>query len=166
MLKTFKKGGVHPPENKFSAGNAIQEMALPKVVYIPVAQHIGSPSAPVVKKGDKVRVGQLISKSAGFVSANIHSPVSGTVSKVDAISDSFGYPRQGIIIQVEGDEWEEGIDRSPGLVRECLLTGPEIVQKIQEAGVVGMGGATFPTHVKLIPPKGMTAEMQIGRAHV
>ena len=159
MLKTFKKGGVHPPENKFSAGNAIQEMALPKVVYIPVAQHIGSPSAPVVKKGDKVRVGQLISKSAGFVSANIHSPVSGTVSKVDAISDSFGYPRQGIIIQVEGDEWEEGIDRSPGLVRECLLTGPEIVQKIQEAGVVGMGGATFPTHVKLIPPKGMTAEM-------
>jgi Na+-translocating ferredoxin:NAD+ oxidoreductase subunit C len=159
VLKTFKLGGVHPPENKFSAGKAIQEMDLPKVVYIPVAQHIGSPSAPVVKKGDVVKVGQLISKSAGFVSANIHSPVSGTVAKVDLIPDSFGYPRQGIVINVEGDEWDESIDRSPNLVKECSLSGFEIVQKIQDAGIVGMGGATFPTHVKLVPPKGMKAEM-------
>lgn len=159
MLKTFKKGGVHPPENKFSAGKAIQEMELPKVAYIPVAQHIGAPSTPLVKKGDKVKTGQLISKSSGFVSANIHSPVSGTVTKVDAFPDAFGYPRQGIVINVEGDEWEESIDRSPDLVRECNLTGPEIVAKIQDAGIVGMGGATFPTHVKLVPPKGMKAEM-------
>jgi Na+-translocating ferredoxin:NAD+ oxidoreductase subunit C len=159
VLKTFKRGGIHPPENKLSAGKAIQEMELPKVVYIPVAQHIGSPSAPLVKKGDTVKVGQLISKSAGFVSANIHSSVSGTVAKVDLIADTFGYPRQGIVINVAGDEWEETIDRSPDLIRDCPLSGPEIVQKIQDAGIVGMGGATFPTHVKLVPPRGMKAEM-------
>lgn len=159
MLKTFKKGGVHPPENKFSAGKAIQEMELPKVVYIPVAQHIGAPSAPLVKKGDKVKAGQLIAKSSGFVSANIHSSVSGTVAKVEPVPDAFGYPKQGIIINVEGDEWEETIDRSPDLVKECTLSGQEIVQKISDCGIVGMGGATFPTHVKLVPPKGMKAEM-------
>ena len=159
MLKTFKKGGVHPPENKLSAGKAIQVMELPKVVYIPVTQHIGTPSAPVVKKGDFVKAGQLISKSAGFISANIHSSVSGTVAKVDLIPDTFGYPRQGIVINVEGDEWLDTIDRTTDLVRECNLSGPEIIQKIQDAGVVGMGGATFPTHVKLVPPKGMKAEI-------
>lgn len=159
MLKTFKKGGIHPPENKFPAGKAIQEVEVPKVVYIPVAQHIGSPSAPVVKKGDTVKVGQIISKSAGFVSANIHSSVSGTVAKVDLIPDTFGYPRQGIVINVEGDEWVDTIDRTTDLVKECNLSGPEIIQKIQDAGIVGMGGATFPTHVKLVPPKGMKAEI-------
>jgi Na+-translocating ferredoxin:NAD+ oxidoreductase subunit C len=159
VLKTFKKGGIHPPENKLSAGKAIQEMELPKVVYIPVAQHIGTPSTPLVKKGDTVKTGQLISKSAGFVSANIHSSVSGTVAKVDLIPDTFGYPRQGIVINVEGDEWLDTIDRTTDLVRECNLSGPEIIQKIQDAGIAGMGGATFPTHVKLVPPKGMKAEI-------
>lgn len=159
MLKTFKKGGIHPPENKLSAGKAIQEMELPKVVYIPVAQHIGTPSTPLVKKGDTVKTGQLISKSAGFVSANIHSSVSGTVAKVDLIPDTFGYPRQGIVINVEGDEWLDTIDRTTDLVKECNLSGPEIIQKIQDAGIAGMGGATFPTHVKLVPPKGMKAEI-------
>ena len=158
LLKTFTMGGVHPPENKFSADKPIEELELPAVVNIPVAQHIGAPSVPVVAKGDKVKAGTLIAKSSGFVSANIHSSVSGTVSKIDAIPDSFGYPRQGIIIQVEGDEWEPEIDRSTDLVRNISLSGPEIVQKIQDAGVVGMGGATFPSHVKLVPPKGMTAE--------
>ena len=159
MLKTFKKGGIHPPENKLSAGKAIQEMGLPKVVYIPVSQHIGTPSAPIVKKGDTVKAGQLISKSAGFVSANIHSSVSGTVAKVDLIPDIFGYPRHGIVINVEGDEWVETIDQTTDLVRECNLSCPEIIQKIQDAGIVGLGGATFPTHVKLVPPKGMKAEI-------
>lgn len=158
LLKTFTMGGVHPPENKFSADKPIEVLELPAVVQIPVAQHIGSPSTPVVAKGDKVRVGTLIAKSSGFVSANIHSSVSGTVSKIDSIPDSFGYPRLGIIIQVDGDEWEPEIDRSDDLVKNISLTGPEIVQKIQDAGIVGMGGATFPSHVKLVPPKGMSAE--------
>jgi electron transport complex protein RnfC len=158
VLKTFKLGGIHPPENKFSAGQAIRNAELSKVVSIPVAQHIGTPSIPVVAKGDKVMVGQLIAKSGGFVSANIHSPVSGTVAKLDKIPDSMGYPKQAIIINVEGDEWLETIDRSETLVRECDLDGAAIVQKINECGIVGLGGATFPTHVKLVPPKGMKAE--------
>lgn len=158
MLRTFKLGGIHPPENKFSAGQAIRNAELPKVVSIPVAQHIGTPSVPVVAKGDKVKVGQLIAKSGGFVSANIHSSVSGTVSKVDLVPDSLGYPKQAIIINVDGDDWLETIDRSDVLIKDCDLDGPAIVQKINDCGIVGMGGATFPTHVKLVPPKGMKAE--------
>ncbi|MCL1822280.1 MAG: RnfABCDGE type electron transport complex subunit C, partial [Prolixibacteraceae bacterium] len=159
MLRTFKKGGIHPPENKFSAAEPIREMELPKVVFIPLVQHIGAPAVPIVKKGDKVKTGQLIAQSGGFVSANIHASVSGTVVKIDPIADTFGYNRQGIVINVEGDEWEETIDRTPQLLRNCLLSGEEIIQKIKDAGIVGMGGATFPTHIKIVPPKGMKPEM-------
>ncbi|MEN8117657.1 MAG: electron transport complex subunit RsxC [Bacteroidota bacterium] len=159
MLKTFKFGGVHPPENKLSADKKIEELPLPKTVFIPVAQHIGAPSAPVVKRGDEVKVGQVIAQSSSFVSTNIHSSVSGKVKKVDFSADSSGYSKQGIFIDVDGDEWVEGIDRSEDLVKEISLEGPDIVKKIQEAGIVGLGGATFPTHVKLVPPKGMKAEV-------
>ena len=159
MLKTFKVGGVHPPENKLSAGKKIEVLPIPKTVFIPVAQHIGAPSTAVVNKGDVVKTGQIIAKSSGFVSTNIHSSVSGKVKKVDLAPDSSGYPKQGIFIDVEGDEWLEEINRSEDLVKEFNLDGPQIVQKIQEAGIVGLGGATFPTHVKLVPPKGMKAEI-------
>ena len=159
MLKTFKVGGVHPPENKLSAGKKIEVLPIPKTVFIPVAQHIGAPSTAVVNKGDVVKTGQIIAKSSGFVSTNIHSSVSGKVKKVDLAPDSSGYPKQGIFIDVEGDEWLEEINRSEDLVKEFKLDGPQIVQKIQEAGIVGLGGATFPTHVKLVPPKGMKAKI-------
>ncbi len=159
MLKTFKVGGVHPPENKLSAGKKIEELPIPKTVFIPVAQHIGSPSSAVVNKGDVVKTGQIIAKSSGFVSTNIHSSVSGKVKKIDVSADSSGYPKQGIFIDVEGDEWIENIDRSEALVKQFDFSGQEIVQKIQDAGIVGLGGATFPTHVKLVPPKGMKAEV-------
>jgi electron transport complex protein RnfC len=159
MLKTFKIGGVHPPENKITAGNKIEILPLPKTVFIPVAQHIGAPSTALVNKGDAVKVGQIIAKSSGFVSTNIHSSVSGKVKKVDVSVDSSGYPKQGIFIDVDGDEWLEGIDRSETLNSTFDLDGMTIVQKIQEAGIVGLGGATFPTHVKLVPPKGMKAEV-------
>jgi len=159
MLKTFKIGGVHPPENKLSKDKAIEVLPVPASVFIPVAQHIGAPATPVVKRGDEVKVGQLIAKSSSFVSANIHASVSGKVKKVDFSADSSGYPKQGIFIDVAGDEWLEDIDRSETLVKEINVDGPEIVQKIQDAGIVGMGGATFPTHVKLVPPKGMKAEV-------
>ncbi|MEZ5107130.1 MAG: electron transport complex subunit RsxC [Draconibacterium sp.] len=159
MLKTFKLGGVHPPENKLSAGKKIEDLAIPKSVFIPVAQHIGAPSTPVVNKGDSVKVGQVIAKSSSFVSTNIHSSVSGKVKKVDFSADSSGYPKQGIFIDVEGDEWMEEIDRSEALISNFELDGKEIVQKIQDAGIVGLGGATFPTHVKLVPPKGMKADV-------
>lgn len=159
MLKTFKKGGVHPPENKLSAGKPIQVLPPPASVFIPVAQHIGAPATPVVKRGDTVKVGQVIAKSSSFVSTNIHSSVSGKVKKVDFQADSSGYPKQGVFIDVDGDEWLEEINRSDELKKEFDLNGEEIVKKIQEAGIVGLGGATFPTHVKLVPPKGMKADV-------
>jgi electron transport complex protein RnfC len=159
MLKTFKVGGVHPPENKLSADKKIQDLPLPKTVFIPVAQHIGAPATPTVAKGDEVKVGQVIAKSSSFVSTNIHSSVSGKVKKVDFSADSSGYPKHGIFIDVAGDEWLENIDRSEELSSKINPEGPEIVKLIQEAGIVGLGGATFPTHVKLVPPKGMKAEV-------
>lgn len=159
MLKTFKVGGVHPPENKLSAGKKIEQLPIPKTVFIPVAQHIGAPSTAVVNKGDVVKTGQIIAKSSGFVSTNIHSSVSGKVKKVDVSQDSSGYPKQGIFIDVEGDEWIEDIDRSTDLAKNFNFNGQEIIQKIQDAGIVGLGGATFPTHVKLVPPKGMKADV-------
>lgn len=161
MLKTFSRGGVHPPENKLSAIQAIEQMALPKTVNIPISQHIGAPATPIVKKNDLVKTGQVIAKSSGFVSANIHSSVSGKVLKIDSVMDSSGYKKQSVIIQVDGDEWEGSIDRSPELVKEITLSGEEIIKKVGEAGIVGLGGATFPSQVKLSVPKGMTAEILI-----
>ncbi len=159
MLKTFKTGGIHPAENKLSAQKAIEVLALPKSVFIPVGQHIGAPAEAIVQKGDKVKVGQLIAKSSGFVSANIHSSVSGTVKKVEAGPDTSGYPKKGVYIDVEDDVWDEQIDRGTELKTEINLDSATILAKIQNAGIVGLGGATFPTHVKLIPPKGMNAEV-------
>lgn len=161
MLKTFRIGGIHPKENKFSAGKAIQPIALPAQVIVPLSQHIGAPCQPVVKKGDTVKVGTLIGKTVGFVSANIHSPVSGTVLKIDKALDASGYKRDAIFINVDGDEWEPTIDRSETLVKDCALSPKEIIDKIAAAGIVGMGGATFPTHVKLTPPPGKKAEVLI-----
>lgn len=161
MLKTFPLGGVHPPENKLSADKVIETAAVPTAVSIPVSQHIGAPATVVVKKGDKVKVGQVIAKSSGFVSANIHSSVSGTVQKIDKVMDSSGYKRQAVLIKVEGDEWEESIDRSTDLIKEIKFSSQEIITKVAEAGIVGLGGATFPSHVKLSVPKGMTAEILI-----
>ena len=129
-----------------------------------MSQHIGAPAKPVVKKGDKVKVGTLIAEAGGFISAPIHSSVSGTVFKVDNAINASGYLQPAIIINVEGDEWEETIDRSTKL--ETLeqhpeLTPEEIVNRIKAAGVVGMGGACFPTFVKLCPPPGAKPECVI-----
>lgn len=161
MLKTFRIGGIHPPENKLSAGKKISVLAVPKQVIIPLGQHIGAPAQAVVAKGDVVKVGTLLAKAGGFVSANIHSSVSGKVAKIDGAVDASGYKRPAVFIDVEGDEWEESIDRSDTLVKECTLSAKEIIAKIAEAGVVGMGGATFPTQVKLSPPPGNKAEVVI-----
>ena len=159
MLKTFPKGGVHPSENKFSAGKPVEALPLPVVATIPLSQHIGAPSVVRVKVGDRVKVGHLIAEGAGFVSANIHSSVSGTVKKVENFPDASGYKRPAVQIAVEGDEWEEGIDASDTLKTEITDSAGEIAKKIAAAGIVGMGGAAFPTHVKLSVPSGRKAEM-------
>lgn len=161
MLRTFRIGGIHPPENKLSAGKKITALAAPKQVIIPLSQHIGAPAQAVVKKGDLVKVGTLLAKAGGFVSANIHSSVSGKVNKIDNALDASGYKRPAVFIDVEGDEWEESIDRSETLVKECTLSSKEIIDKIAAAGIVGMGGATFPTQVKLLPPPGNKVDILI-----
>ena len=163
-MKTFKIGGIHPSEDKLSAKSPIRQAGLPRQAVISLYQHIGAPAKPVVAKGDEVKVGMLIAEADGFVSVPIHSSVSGKVNKIDAIVDASGYRRPAIFIDVEGDEWEEGIDRSEDLVtlaQHPELTAEEIVGKIKAAGIVGMGGATFPCHVKLSPPKDTKAECVI-----
>ena len=163
-MKTFKLGGVHPSENKISAASPIRQAGLPKQAILSMYQHIGAPANPVVAKGGVVKVGTLVAEAGGFVSAPVYSSVSGKVSKIDAIVDASGYRRPAIFIDVEGDEWEESIDRSPELVTlkdRPELTAEEIVAKVKAAGIVGMGGATFPCHVKLTPPPGTKAECVI-----
>ncbi|MDE7073453.1 MAG: electron transport complex subunit RsxC [Odoribacter sp.] len=161
MLKTFRIGGVHPPENKLSAGEQIRVLPLPEEVIIPLGQHIGTPASPIVQKGDTVKAGQLIAQAAGFVSANIHSSVSGTVTAIDNFTDAAGFSRPAITIRVEGDEWMPEIIReaTPGF--DSSLSKEEIIKAIADAGIVGMGGATFPTQVKLTPPPGNKAELLI-----
>ena len=161
MLKTFSLGGVHPEENKFSAGKKIEVLPVPEQVSVPIAQHIGAPSEPVVNKGDEVKVGQLLAKSTGFVSANIHSPVSGKVFKIDDVLDASGYKRKAIIIKVEGDEWDESINRTDDLITDITLSPEEIIKRVGEAGIVGLGGATFPAHVKLSVPPGKKCDILI-----
>lgn len=161
MLKTFPVGGVHPPENKLSEGKPITDLPLPSQVVIPVAQHIGAPATAVVNKGDSVKAGQIIATSKGFVSANIHSSVSGKVNKIDLMPDSTGYKQMSVVIDVAGDEWEESIDRTNTLVREISLSKEEIVKRCLESGIVGLGGATFPSHVKLSVPPGKKCDVLI-----
>jgi electron transport complex protein RnfC len=161
MLKTFKLGGVHPSENKLSKDSSIKVLAIPKLVSIPFSQHLGAPAKVLVNKGDKIKVGQLIAKGEAFISANIHSSVSGKVVKIDEVIETSGYRRSAVVIEVEGDEWEESINRSVDLKKDILLSQKEIIQKINEMGVVGLGGATFPSHVKLMVPEGKKAEVLI-----
>lgn len=161
-MNTFRIGGVHPHDNKvYSAHQSISECPLPQKAIIPLVQHIGAPAQPVVEKGQKVKVGELLAKAGGFVSANVHAPFSGTITKIDATTDAWGMRMPAIFMDVEGDEWLETIDRSAAIKRDCPLEAKEIVDKIAAAGIVGLGGACFPTHVKLLPPPGKKAEVLI-----
>ena len=161
MWKTFSIGGVHPRENKLSAHRPIVQAALPSKAVIMLGQHIGAPAKPLVAKGDRVKVGTKIAEPGGFVSAAIHSSVSGRVSKIDTVIDASGYAKPAILIDVEGDEWEPYIDRSDTLVKDCALSPEEIVKAIADAGIVGLGGACFPTQIKLCPPPSAKAEYLI-----
>ena len=156
--KTFAIGGVHPEDQKLSAGVPIAPLPLPKTVTIPILQHIGAPAKIVVQRGDAVKTGQIIATHEGFVSSNIHSSVSGRIGIIEEVMDSSGFKHTAISIRVKGDDWEESIDRSESLIEEIKLTPKEIVVRIMEAGVVGMGGAAFPSHVKLSVPEGKHVE--------
>ena len=120
MIKRFRKGGVHPAENKLSRAAEIVNLPPPETVNVSLSQHAGAPATPVVAKGDKVLVGQLIGQSAGFISSNIHAPVSGTVFAVDKLPDAGGMRRQTVMITVEGDQWAPEIDRSETLLTQII----------------------------------------------
>ena len=158
-MKTFTFGGIHTADMKLSAEKKIQKTPIPSHVIIPLEQHIGAPTSPVIAVGDKVKVGQLIGKAVGFVSANIHSSVSGTVTKIDTVIDAWGYKRPAVYITVEDDEWLELIDKTDTVRKEITVDKEDIIQKISDAGIVGLGGACFPTHVKLSPPPNTKAEL-------
>ena len=149
MLKTFSKGGVHPLENKLTAGIAIKQMPVPKTVSVPIAQHIGIPATVVVERKEKVKIGQVIAKSGGFVSSNIHAPVAGTVTKIDKIIDSSGYKKQCIVIRTDAKDPTNFEESKFPLKTDIALSSKEILQRIANFGIVGLGGATFPSHVKL-----------------
>lgn len=149
MLKTFPKGGIHPPENKLTSSKSIKRLPVPKVVYVPISQHIGIPAEIIVDRKDKVEIGQVIAKSGGFVSSNIHSPVAGTVTKLDMVIDSSGYKKQCIVIRTDAKNESNFQEIEYPLKKEISLEPKEIVQRISDYGIVGLGGATFPSHVKL-----------------
>lgn len=147
-LLTFK-GGIHPYEGKELTMDKPIETYLPKgeLVY-PLSQHIGAPAKPVVKKGDRVLVGQRIAEAGGFVSAHIHASVSGTVKNIEPRLTAGGTKAESIIIENDG-EYEVMERPAPGNWQE--MDRKDLLAVIQDAGIVGMGGAGFPTHVKLSP---------------
>ncbi len=151
-LKSFTfKGGIHPPHYKsYSEKAEIEKAEEPKVVVIPMQQHIGAPCEPIVKVGDKVKIGQKIGDSKAFVSAPIHSSVSGIVKKVASMDTSTGSGIMCVTIESDGlNEIDENVMPKGDIEK---LTREEIVNIIKEAGITGQGGAGFPTHVKLSPP--------------
>ena len=148
---TFSIGGIHPNDNKMARGCAVEVLPLPETVYVSMAQHLGAPAKPVVAVGDKVKTGQVIAEPGGFISAFVHSPASGTVKGIAPRKDLAGNWMTHIEIAVEGDEWVEGVDLSDTLVTELPSDVQATLEKIKACGVVGLGGATFPTHVKLNP---------------
>ena len=157
-LKTFKFGGIHPKGEKLTAGFPIQSLPLPKRVILSVAQHIGTAAKVVVKEDDFVKTGTVIARLEGMVSSNIHSSVSGKVVKIDESIDVSGYKIKSVEIETKGDLWEDSINLDQQILDFETFSAAEILHKIREAGIVGMGGAGFPTHVKLEIPAGMQAD--------
>ena len=158
MAKTFK-GGVHPPESKeATSGKGIVEIPAPEEVIIPLSQHTGAPAKPVVEKGDEVRIGTMIAEADGFISVPAHATVSGKVTDIGDYPHPLGRKLPAIVLENDGrDEW---IDLSGWT---DLLDAPadQVRQAVKDAGIVGLGGAAFPTHVKLSPPEGKTIDTVI-----
>ena len=156
-VKSFH-GGVHPPENKHrTESKAIEALPIPKKLVIPMQQHTGAPCDPLVKEGDEVKAGQKIGESKAAVSAAVHSGICGRVTAVARLPHpSIGRPVLSVVVEGEGDpgSWTSVADWKS-------MDVPEIRRRIQEAGVVGMGGAAFPTHVKLSPPPDKKVEALI-----
>lgn len=144
-------GGIHPDAAKEETANkSIRNSFIPKKVVIPLLQHTGSPAEPLVRAGDSVKIGSVIGKAAGFVSGNVHASISGKVTKI-AYSETPIFSRV-LSVFMEPDSEKQMID-PPALRDPASLSVEELVDIVREAGIVGLGGAAFPTHVKLSPPK-------------
>ncbi len=167
MLHTFRIGGVHPPECKLTESSKIVDVELPREVTITFAQHIGAPAKCTLKKGDHVKRGDIVAAAGGFVSANVHASISGTVTKVDKFKNPAGQPVDAVTITASDEDHAADLEairnRAPLRTDAQIdaLDGKEIVNIIDQAGIVGLGGATFPTKVKLCPPPGSKAEVVI-----
>ncbi|MDE6490314.1 MAG: electron transporter RnfC, partial [Muribaculaceae bacterium] len=167
-LVTFSKGGIHPPQSKLTAGNPITDIDLPEEVTLMLSQHIGAQASCIVDKGAHVTRGQLIARSSGAVSANIHAPISGTITKIEKTRGAGGYPSDSITIKADDNDRLNDSNARSG-ERQCRrtdseiasLTASDIITIVDGAGIVGLGGATFPTKVKLTPPPGSHAEILI-----
>lgn len=155
-LKTFRKG-VHPAEYKqLSENKIIEQLPLPGEVYIPLQQHIGAACVPVVEKGMEVKTGQLIGKSGGFVSSTVHASITGKIKAIEKMPHPLGI--NTLMIQIVGDgrdECENSLNSIPDWEN---LSAAQINEIVLNAGIVGMGGAAFPTQVKLSPPKNKTID--------
>lgn len=162
MFKTFRRGGVHPNPEKLTRGEAIKPIRTGSLLYLSMSQSIGAPAKPCVKAGDEVEAGDKIGEAGGFVSANVHSPVKGKVKKVEQVRNGAGFWVDAVVI--EPDNPEELIPvpdtaLNQDAFREAMILEPkEIVSRIREAGIVGLGGAAFPTAVKLSIPEGKSAD--------
>ncbi len=142
-------GGVHPPESKRTAGQSIETAPLPGKVILPLSQHTGSPSKPLVKPKDTVKAGQKIAESSGFISSTLHASISGKITAIDHFISPSGLATEAIVIESDGaDEKEAATPRDWRAIEPA-----EIARIVSESGIVGLGGAAFPTHVKLSPPK-------------
>ena len=151
MGRATFRGGVHPPTNKWTAAAAIETLPVADRLVVPMAQNLGAPSRPTVAKGDKVKRGGVIGRPDGLISAYVHAPTSGTITGIERIVDaSTGRMFDAVAIEPDGeDAWADGCNQR----REWMGLSAEAIRKtVAEAGIVGMGGATFPTHVKLTPP--------------
>ncbi|MCK5706523.1 MAG: electron transport complex subunit RsxC [Candidatus Aureabacteria bacterium] len=148
------KGGIHPKDHKeISRGSSILTSSPGEEVVIPLTQHIGAPATVTVKKGDHLNVGDIIGTPSGFVSSFIHSSVTGTVKDIDIFPHSSGKKILSVVITPDKDAEIKGSDNKEDISIENI-SSKDIIDNIQKAGIVGMGGASFPTHVKLLPPKG------------
>lgn len=153
MPTTSFKGGVHPPYLKEATREEeIRRTSLPKIVRIPLQQHIGAPANPVVELGEHVKTGQLIAEPGGYISASVHSSVSGKITAIRLFPHPLGTKMAAI--EIESDGRDTLLDDMRPVSDYLSMTSEEIVEAVQRAGIVGMGGATFPTHVKLKPPTG------------
>lgn len=152
MLKTFKRGGVHPFDGKvYAKDKAIETPAIPDQVVIPMSMHFGAPCTPTVKVGDHVKKGQLIGTSDAFLHADIHASISGDVVKVAPMPHNTMVQCMAVVIKSDGkDEWADDVLQERDWKQ---LDSKEIIELIKKAGVVGCGGATFPAHVKFTPNK-------------